>query len=79
MHDFAFMESLQCLTHRNEDIPDNGLVHPAVTFLMFDYFLIQVTVIEVLHDYAQAARLVLKEGLFVTNYARMSEVKNDEC
>ena len=69
MEDVARMQRPQGLHHLDEDSPNDGFLHHPAFLLVLDNLLVEVPVVKELHDDAQTRGGVLKEGLFVTDYA----------
>ena len=72
MQDVSSVECLESLDYLDEDEPDALLVNVLLVFLMFDYLLVEVSIVEEVHHKAETGRGILKKGLFVTDYAIMT-------
>ena len=64
------MQLLEPTHYGDEDLPDRCLVHVALGLLALTNLLVEVTVVGILHDYAQVLVLVC-ECLFVGNDVRV--------
>ena len=56
-----------------EDLPNFWFFKQFSLFLMFNYLLVQVSIITVLHDYTKGVGPLLKKYLFVHYHIRMSD------
>ena len=72
MQNGLIVKGVQRLQHLYEYSPDETFINLSVGFLILDDFLVQVSVIEVIHYDAEARSVVLKECLFVTDNAVMT-------
>ena len=71
MADFEIVQSFEPSDGLNEQAPNLFFGVLSFVFLVFLDCLEEVTVVTDLHDNAQVARLILKEGLFVTDHIWM--------
>ena len=65
--DFEVVQGFESPHGLNEEMPDLLLGVLCLVFLVFLDSLEQITVVTDFHDYAEVARLILKEGLLVAN------------
>lgn len=52
MQNIEIMETLEAECDVDESFPDSFLIECCIVLLVCDYFLVKVTVIQKLHDYA---------------------------
>ena len=76
VEDVHHMELPEASHHGNEDLPHSGLIHVGLTLLALPYFLIQIPIIGVLHNYAQILVLV-RECLLVSHNVRVNYRRED--
>ena len=54
-----------------QHFPNLLFIYELVGFLGFDYLLVKVAIISILHDETERRALVFKEGLLVSDYSRV--------
>jgi hypothetical protein len=52
MEDIKIVEPLETQSHMDECFPDSFLIERGIVFLVSNNFLVKVSIIEELHDYA---------------------------
>lgn len=69
MQNVAYVECFQCLDHLEYDFPNVTLINLAVAFLILDDFLVEITIVEIVHHDAEARSGIFKKCFFVTDDA----------